>query len=193
MSTLAKFGVPLGGDSGRGGILQPKPKWKFRVRFINFGPVAGGMDLTLNVKSCGIPKFSQDPQEVHSYNSIAYYGGKGKWESISLTVRDDVTNTVAKLVGHQQQKQHNFKEHTSPLAGSNYKFQMIIETMDGGNDTVLEAWELEGCQLTSIDRGEMAYEDEAPREITMDIRYDAATQNGTLMPVIPQLLPGVMI
>lgn len=193
MSTLAKFGVPLGGSSGRGGIIQPKAKYKFRVRFVNFGPVAGGLDLTQAVKSCGLPKYTQDPQEVHSYNSIAYWGGKGKWESISLVVRNDVTNTVARLIGHQQQKQHNFKEHTSPLAGSNYKFQMFIEMMDGGNDTVIEAWELENCWLTSVDRGDLVYDDDSAVEITMDIRYDAATQDGTLMPIIPQLMPGVMI
>ena len=37
MATLSKFGVPIDGSTGRGGILQPKLKYRFRVRFTNFG------------------------------------------------------------------------------------------------------------------------------------------------------------
>lgn len=33
--TLTKFGVPLGGGQGRGGLLQLKYKYRFRVRMIN--------------------------------------------------------------------------------------------------------------------------------------------------------------
>jgi hypothetical protein len=43
MSTLQNFGVPLGGGAGRGGMLQPKTKQKFRVRVTQFGPVNGGL------------------------------------------------------------------------------------------------------------------------------------------------------
>src|ERR1700744_3829381 len=137
-ATLSKFGVPLGGGAGRGGILQPKPKWKFRVRVFNFGPVAGGIDLTQQVATCGKPQIQQDAVPVHSYNSVAYYAGKHNWQAVELVCRDDVPNAVSKLVGHQIQKQMNHFEQTSFLSGQNYKFEMFIETLDGGNDAVLE-------------------------------------------------------
>jgi hypothetical protein len=193
MATLSKFGVPLGGGAGRGGILQPKVKWKYRVRVFNFGPVAGGIDLTQQVATVAKPQIQQDAVAVHSYNSVAYYAGKHNWQSVELTVRDDVTNSVSALVGHQIQKQMNHFEQTSFLSGQNYKFQTFIEQMDGGNDAVLEQWVLEGCFLESTNYDGLDYSNNDPVIITMSIRYDNATQSGGLMPDVPQSIPGSLI
>lgn len=192
-TTLQNFGVPLGGGAGRGGILMPKTKHRFRVRVINFGPVAGGIELTQQVDSCGRPTVNSTPIEVHSYNSIAYYAGKPVWNSISLVVRDDVSNAVSRLVGHQEQKQLNHIAQTSALAGGNYKFQMYIETLDGGDDGVLESWFLEGCFLESIEWDGFEYQTADPMKITMTVRYDNATQEGGLMPLAPQIGTGPMM
>lgn len=193
MSILSRFGVPLGGGQGRGGILQPKVKWKFRVRVINFGAIAGGLELTQNVDNVSRPTFIQAEQAVHSYNSTAYYGGKPEWGSISIQMRDDVSNVLSNIVGHQVQKQMNHFEQTSPIAASNYKFHMFIETMDGGNDAVLEQWVLEGCFVTNVAYDSFDYSSSEAMRINMDIRYDVATQSGGLMPLLPQLIDGVML
>ncbi|RYF12646.1 MAG: hypothetical protein EOO77_17095 [Oxalobacteraceae bacterium] len=172
---------------------MPKPKHRFRVRVINFGPIAGGLELTQQVVSVSRPTVAQQPVEVHSYNSVAYYAGKHSWNSIDLSVRDDVTNAVAKLVGHQEQKQMNHFEQTSALAGSNYKFEAYIETLDGGNDGMLEQWYLEGCFLEQINYGEFDYSTADAMTIQMTVRYDNATQSGGLMPENPELKTGPMI
>ncbi len=192
-TTLQNFGVPLGGGAGRGGILMPKPKFRFRVRVVNFGPVAGGIELSQQVQSVGRPTVASSPVEVHSYNSVGYYAGKAAWSSISLVVRDDVTNAVSRLVGHQEQKQMNHFQQTTALAGGNYKFQMFIETLDGGDDGVLEAWFLEGCFLENIEYDTFEYSSSDPMQITMTIRYDNATQEGGLMPLNPQRGVGPML
>jgi hypothetical protein len=193
MSTLQNFGVPLGSGAGRGGILQPKPKHRFRVRVINFGPISGGLELTQQVVSVSRPSISYSAVEVHSYHSIAYYAGKHNWDAVELTVRDDVTNSVARLVGHQSQKQLNHFQQTNSLAGSNYKFEMYIETLDGGDDTVLERWELEGCFLENINYDGFDYSTAEPMTISMSIRYDNATQTEGLMPITPELKSGPQI
>lgn len=193
MTTMSRFGVPLGGGAGRGGMLQPKMKWKFRVRVANFGPINGGLELSQQVISASRPNMTQDPVEVHSYASRAYYAGKPQWAPISIELRDDVTNSVSKLVGHQMQKQQNHFEQTSPLAGINYKFNTWLETLDGGNDTVLEQWYLEGCFLAGVNYGQFEYSSSEPMTVSLEIRYDIATQSGDLMPLIPQLMPGVLI
>lgn len=192
-TTLQNFGVPLGGGAGRGGILQPKTKLRFRVRVVNFGPVAGGIELTQQVQSVGRPTVNHSPVEVHSYNSIAYFGGKPTWNSINLVVRDDVTNSVSKLVGHQEQKQMNHFVQTSALAGSNYKFQTFIETLDGGDDGVLETWFIEGCFLESVEYDSFEYSSSEVVTISMTIRYDNATQDGGLMPLSPQIGSGPLL
>ncbi len=193
MGTLSNFGVPLGGGTGRGGIIQPKTKHKFRVRVFNFGPIAGGIELTQQVVTAGRPSVSHNPVTVHSYNSTMYYQGKHEWQPIEVQVRDDVTNAVSRLIGHQEQKQINHFAQTSPLAGSNYKFEMFLETLDGGNDAVLEQWHLEGCFLSDIKWGDNDYSSADAVQIGLTIRYDNATQQGGLMPLVPQLLNGVLI
>lgn len=190
MSTLQNFGVPMGGGTGRGGILQPKPKHRFRVRVFRFGPVASGIELTQQVMSVGRPTVNSSSVPVHSYNSIAYYASKPEWQPVDLTVRDDVTNAVSRLIGHQEQKQMNHFQQTSTLAGSNYKFEMYIETLDGGNDGVLERWWLEGCFLESINYDSFDYSSSDAMTIQMSIRYDNATQQGGLMPLDPDVGTG---
>jgi hypothetical protein len=185
ITTLQNFGVPLGGGTGRGGMMMPKPKHRFRVRVVNFGPVAGGIELTQQVVSCNRPTVNHNPVTVHSYNSIAYYAGKAEWNTISLVVRDDITNSVSSLVGYQEQKQLNHIAQTSALAGSDYKFTMYIETLDGGDDGVLETWFLEGCFLDSIEWDQFEYSTADPMQITMSIRYDNATYDQ--MPTNPVL------
>jgi len=191
--TLSKFGVPLGGGQGRGGLLALKIKHRFRVRVVNFGPIAGGLDFTQQVQRASKPKISYDAQDVHSYNSTAYYAGKHKWESIEIELKDDLSNNISKLVGHQMQKQLNHLEQTAFAAGINYKFVTIIETMDGGNDTVVESWTLEGCFLENITFSELDYSESGFQTIQLSIRYDNATMGDGLMTALPEQIPGSRI
>ena len=191
--TLSKFGVPLGGGGGRGGILQPKAKYRFRVRVINFGPIAGGIELTQQVQSVTKPTIGHESVPVHSYNSVGYYAGKHEWEPISLVIKDDITNSATRLVGHQVQKQLNHFEQTGFTSGINYKFVMLIESMDGGNDGVLETWTLEGCFLENVEYSDLAYDDSAFQTITMSIRYDNATLADGLMTALPEQIAGTRL
>jgi hypothetical protein len=193
VETLTKFGVPMGGGTGRGGLLQLKYKYRYRVRVINFGPIQGGLELSQQVQSVSKPKVSHEEVAVHSYNSTAYYAGKHTWEPITLVVKDDVTNAVSRMVGHQLQKQLNHFEQTGFMAGMNYKFTTIIESMDGGNDVVLETWTLEGCFLQNTDYMELEYSDSSFQTITMSIRFDNATLADGLMPLSPDIIQGVRV
>lgn len=175
--TLNKFGVPLQvGDNVHGGILQPKLKYRFRVLTTNFGPFNQQKDLTRQVMNVTKPKLNFEEVQIDSYNSRAWVAGKHTWEMITLVVRDDISNTVSKLVGHQMQKQLNHFEQTAPAAGVNYKFTMRLQTLDGGNDVVQEDWTLEGCWLQNVDYDALDYAAGADVQmITMQVRFDNAT------------------
>ena len=181
----------MGGGDGRGGILQPKQKHKFRVRFINFGPIAGGIELSQQIMTVGKPTITYEPIVLDSYNSRAKIQGKHTWAAIDCIMRDDVTNSISRLVGFQVQKQMNHFEQTTPLAGINYKFTMFIEQMDGGNDVVLDQWVLEGCWLTSVNYDTAEYNTGEVITITMSVEFDNATHSDGLFPELPIGIPGV--
>jgi len=181
LKTLNKFGVPIystGGNPGKIGMLQPKMRHRFRVRVLNFGDEQKLEDLTRQVMSVTKPSLSYDIITVDSYNSRAYYSGKHTWGEINLTVRDDITNRVSRLIGQQVQKQLNHYEQTAWAAGINYKFNMYIEMLDGGNVKILEEWYLEGCFLSSINWNDLDYSSAEPQTISLTIRYDNAQYAG---------------
>ena len=129
--TKNKFGVPFESDSGSG-ILMPKLKFRFRVTFTdNFGESGRGLELTQNVVNVTRPKVAYEEVVIDSYNSRVYVAGKHAWEPITVVLRDDIRGTVTKQVGAQNMKQLNHFEQKSPIAGSDYKFDMTMSILDG--------------------------------------------------------------
>jgi hypothetical protein len=181
--TLQSFGVPVQiGTTGRG-ILMPKLKYRFRVSMQGFGSNTAAIALTTQVQSCGRPSIQHNSTPIHSYNNVMYLAQKPEWQSIEITVRDDVTNSVSFLTSSQLQKQMNHFTQTSPLAGINYKFNTQIETLDGGDSGVLENWYLEGCYLETVAYDQFDYSNSESMMITLTIRYDNATQDQDIMPL----------
>lgn len=174
MATLNKFGVPL--DGAKLGILHPKQSYRFRVIFTGMGDGQYLREMTQNVMSVQRPTFTQEEVALHSYNSIGYIGGKQAWQTITLSVRDDINSSTANAVGAQIQKQFNHFEQTSATAGVNYKFGLEIHALDGSNGDSIESWILEGCFFTNVSYGEHSYESNDAMKIEMTIRFDNATQ-----------------
>lgn len=173
--TKSKFGVPVTGATGSG-ILMPKLKYRFRVSFLGgFGGEAESRTLTQNVQNVSRPKITYEEVTIDSYNSRMYLQGKHSWEQISVVVRDDITNSVTKLVGAQIQRQLNHFQQSTPAAGADYKFDMQIEILDGVNAGASEVWFLEGCFLTNVDYSDSDYATNEPITVTMQVRYDNAT------------------
>ncbi len=183
MVTLDKFGVP-GTDigTGRGGILQPKLKYRFRVISVAFGPIDSQLNLTQQVMNVTKPQLTYDEVQIDSYNSRAWVAGKHVWNPITLVVRDDITNSVSSLVGHQMQKQVNHFEQTAATSGQNYKFTLFLQTLDGGNVAIQEEWVLEGCWLQDVNYDTLDYTASEVQQITMSVRFDNATQSDGLFP-----------
>jgi len=172
--TKSKFGVPITGQTGSG-ILMPKLKYRFRVSLLNnFGGNAETKVLTQNVQSVKRPTIQVEDVVIDSYNSRSYLQGKHTWEPITITVRDDITNQVAKLVGAQVQRQLNHFQQSTPASGSDYKFDTQIEILDGVNAGASEVWFLEGCFLTTVDYSDSDYSANDPVQVIMTIRYDNA-------------------
>lgn len=182
ISTLSKITVPLAtGDSAANqGLLMPKLQYRFRVTLQNFGVSTPTTELTKQVVDVARPQVAFESIEIPVYNSKAYLAGKHTWQPITLNLREDVNNNVQKLVGEQLQKQFDFYEQSSAASGQDYKFTTIIEILDGGNGantpTTLETFELYGCFVTNANYNELAYANNDPLQITLEIQYDNAIQ-----------------
>jgi hypothetical protein len=185
ISTLSKFTVPLATDqsSASQGLLMPKLQYRFRVVLENFGVSTPRSELTKQVSECSRPELSFENNTLDVYNSRVYYAGKHTWNPLTITLRDDVNNSVSKLVGEQIQKQFDFFEQASAAAGVDYKFTTRIEMLDGGNGAstpgVLETFELYGAYVESVNYNSLNYATSEPATITLTIRYDNAIQTPT--------------
>ena len=183
ISTLSRFTVPLASDasSASQGLLMPKLKYCFRVLLVGFG-AAGTVttELTKQVKDATRPKVTFDEITLDVYNSKIYLAGKHSWETMTLTLRDDASGNVQRLVGQQLQKQLDFYEQASAASGQDYKFTVIVEVLDGGNGAqapnILETFELYGCFVTNADYGDLNYTESAEATVALTLRYDNAIQ-----------------
>jgi len=177
------FNMTVASDNAGGnqGLLMPKLQYRFRVNFLNFGvDVDGGLSLTKQVVDCARPNVSFADVTLHVYNSTIYLPGKHTWAPVTVNIRDDASGSVAKAVGQQMQKQFDFVEQASAASGQDFKFQMNIQVLDGGNGTavpvILENWELYGCYLQSANYNQLAYNSSEPVQIQLAIKYDNAVQ-----------------
>lgn len=176
MADLTQFGIPT--DQGQA-MVMPKLQYRFRVNLVNFGGIAGTADVTQNVISVTRPSLTHDEITLDAYNSKVYLAGKHTWETLTLTLRDDMNNRVNQAVAKQLQRQLNHGSQSAPPSGQDYKFGMTIEQLDGGNDPqVIESWSINGCFIQNVNYGENNYATSDVMQITLAIRYDNADVHG---------------
>jgi hypothetical protein len=179
LTSLNRFSVPPAGANSNTALLMPKLKYRFRVILLGFG-VEGSTELTKQVSDVTRPTVTFEEMPIEIYNSKVKLAGKPSWGDLTLNLRDDASGLVQKLVGQQIQKQFDFMEQASARSGIDYKFQMNIETLDGGNGAseanVLEKWEVYGCFVSEANYGDMNYATNEPASIALTIKYDNAVQ-----------------
>lgn len=177
------FNMTVASDNAGGnqGLLMPKLQFRFRVNFLNFGTNTSTIELTKQVIDCSRPNVQFTEITLPIYNSTMYLAGKHAWQTLSVNIRDDASNSVTKLVGQQLQKQMDFVEQASAASGQDYKFQTNIEILDGGNGTtapiVLETWECYGCFLQTANYNTLNYSTSDVVQIALTIRFDNAIQS----------------
>lgn len=181
ITSLNNLGIPTSGAGSTQVLLMPKLKYRFRVTLLGFG-VAAATELTKQVQDVTRPKVNFEEIMLDVYNSKVYLAGKPSFETLTLTLRDDASGEVQKLVGQQVQKQFDFMEQSSARSGIDYKFTTRIEVLDGGNgqyeSNVLETINMYGCILMNADYGDMNYGTNEAATVALTIRFDNMEQWG---------------
>ena len=184
LGTTTRFGVPtIDGGALPGGVLMPKLKHRFRV-YALFPDGTSSTDFTRQVVTCGRPQLQYNNTPLHSYNNITYIAQKPEWQTIEITLRDDINNSVSSVVSGQLQRQMNHYTQSAARSHVNYKFDMYLQTLDGtmgekGNN-ILEQWTLEGCYIEQVQYDSMDYSSSDPVMITLTVRFDNATQGSEI-------------
>ena len=182
VSSLTRMTTPLASDqsSSTQGLLMPKLKYRFRAIFENFGVSTPRSELTKQIMTFSRPSVNFAEVPIHVYNSTVKLAGKHSWGDISVSLRDDATGAVARLVGEQMQKQFDFMEQASASSGIDYKFTTRLEMLDGGNGahepTVLETWEMYGCYISEVNYQSLDYSSSDPVTIDLTLKIDNALQ-----------------
>lgn len=177
MAIITNLSVPTT-KNGNTATLMPKLAYRFRVAFL----YDNDQLITSNVISVTRPTMSHEPVIVDAYNSKIKLAGKHNWEDITLTIRDDVNSNVIRQLEAQIQRQINMADQSAAMSGAQYKFQTVIEALDGTNGTgakVLDKWELDGCYIVNISYGENNYTTSDATQISVTLSYDNATHTNT--------------
>ena len=171
MAVITTLGVP--DNQGNTTTIMPKLAYRFRVNFI--GESFSGVP-TRSVISVTRPSLTHDEVLVDAYNSRIYLAGKHTWDPVTVVLRDDVDSAVLRELNNQLNRQVDHANQASSRAGSGYKFQMVVESLDGANPKpgVLDTFELAGCYIAKIQDGDMAYSNSDQVQVTVSIRYDNA-------------------
>ena len=180
ITSLNNIGIPTTNAAGSTQVLlMPKLKYRFRVTLLGFG-VAAATELTKQVQDVTRPKVTFEEMTLDVYNSKVKLAGKHTLDNITLTLRDDASGQVQKMVGQQIQKQFDFMEQASARSGIDYKFTMRIEVLDGGNGALvpntLETFELYGCFVQNADYGDANYSTNEHMTVALTIAYDNLAQ-----------------
>jgi len=186
ITTLQNISVPTEGAGSNSSLLMPKLQYRFRVLLDGFGTTGGPdgvREVSRQVVDVTRPNLTFEQITIDAYNSRSYLAGKHTWDPITLTLREDANNNVQKIVGQQLQRQFDFYEQSSAVAGGTYKFQTRIEILDGGNGnnggaSVIDRFHLVGCYVESANYNSLAYATNDPVTVTLSIRYDNAIQYG---------------
>ena len=160
-------------------LLMPKLAYRFRLLFLGFG-IGDSTEMTRQVIDCSRPNASFAEITLPVYNSTMYLAGKSSWAPLSVNIRDDASGSVSRSLGYQLQKQMDFVEQASASSGSDYKFQLNMDMLDGGNGVsdpvILERWEIYGCWVVNANYNNVNYSENADVKIALSIRFDNAIQ-----------------
>lgn len=125
------------------------------------------------VKSAARPDITTEEIKLPWINSTRYVAGKTEFNAINVTLTDYISPSTAQQVMEWARLVY---EPVSGRAGypDFYKRDIQLKILDPVG-TVVQLWDIKGAWCTSINYGELSYEEgNAVQEITLTIRYDIA-------------------
>jgi len=139
------------------------------------------------------PKFQVTESEHTFLNHKFYYPGRVEWQSVNVTIVDpidiDAANALQTMIEAAGYVSPSNLDLANAQAGPGGKLQTIskkkfaadvlgeayIQQLDAEGN-IRETWTLRNAWIKNIDFGSLDYSSDELVEVTIEIRYDFATQ-----------------
>ena len=144
---------------------EPKRKNRFILRF----PSTLGINEWY-VTSTSRPSAKIKSVEIPFLNTSTYVAGRFDWDEIKVTFKDPIGPSAAQALMEW------FRLHAVSVTGrmgyaAGYKKDVYLEMLDP-TGVVVEKWLLEGCFLTNLNFGDLAYSQDELASIDCSLRMD---------------------
>jgi hypothetical protein len=128
-----------------------------------------GVDAYI-IKTAARPQVTTEEVTIPFINSTRYLAGKTTFNAMNVTLHDPIAPSGA------QQVMEWIRLHFESVSGRSgyadfYKRDIQLKMLDPVG-TVVELWDIKGAFITDANFNEVTYEDGAPVEIALTLRYD---------------------
>jgi len=128
-----------------------------------------GIDAYI-IKTAARPQVTTEETVIPFINSTRYLAGKTTFNPMNVTLHDPIAPSGA------QQVMEWIRLHFESVSGRSgyadfYKRDIQLKMLDPVG-TVVELWDVKGAFITDANFNEVTYEDGAPVEIALTLRYD---------------------
>jgi len=128
-----------------------------------------GIDAYI-IKTAQRPQVTTEEVPIPFINSTRYLAGKTTFNAMNVTLHDPIAPSGA------QQVMEWIRLHFESVSGRSgyadfYKRDIQLKMLDPVG-TVIELWDIKGAFITDANFNEVTYEDGAPVEIALTLRYD---------------------
>ena len=144
--------------------FEPKLKNRFIMQI-------DGINAYL-IKAVNRPNLESEIVPLEHMNVTRYVKGKSKWQPLDITLYDPIVPSAAQQVMEWVRLSH--ESVTGRDGYSDFYKKDVTFNVLGPVGDVVEEWELKGTFISSVQFGEMTFEDTAPVEITCTLSYDYA-------------------
>ncbi len=124
------------------------------------------------IKSTGRPNLTIETVELSHMNTTRYVKGKGKWQTIDITLYDPVVPSAAQAVMEWIRLAH---ESVTGRDGYSdfYKKDVTINVLGPVGD-IVEEWTLKGAFVSAANFNALDFAENSPVDIAVTLTYDYA-------------------
>ena len=144
--------------------FEPKLKNRFIMRI-------DGIPAYM-IKAINRPQIDFDEVVLEHMNVTRYVKGKGRWQTLDITLYDPIVPSASQAVMEWVRLSHESVTGRDGYADF-YKKDVTFNVLGPVGD-IVEEWTLKGAYIQVANLGDMAFDSSDPAEITLTLRYDYA-------------------